>query len=100
MTEREKCAKGLLYDTTFPGRDEENLKCLDLCYAFNNTLPSELKKREEILRKIFKKLGKNPRAEQSIQVSFGYNIEAGDNLFINHNCVFIDPGKITLGNDV
>lgn len=100
MTEREKCNAGLIYNTAFPGRDADNLKCLDLCFEFNHTLPSELKKREAILRKIFHKLGKNPRAEQNIQISFGYNMKAGDNLFINHDCVFLDPGKITFGNDV
>lgn len=100
MTEREKCDAGLMYDTSFPGRDEDNLKCLDLCYEFNHTLPSELKKREEILRRILHKVGSNCRAEQNIYISFGYNIEAGDNLFINHDCVFLDPGKITFGNNV
>lgn len=100
MTEREKCALGLMYDTGFPGRDEDNLRCLDLCYAFNHTLPSELAAREAIIRKILHRVGKNVRVEQNIFISFGYNIEAGDNLFINHDCVFLDPGKITLGDNV
>ena len=89
MTEREKCQLGLLYDTTFPGRDEDNLRCLDLCHEFNQMKPSDLAGREAILRKILHRVGKNVRAEQNIYISFGYNIEAGDNLFINHNCVFL-----------
>ena len=100
MTEREKCQLGLLYDTTFPGRDEDNLRCLDLCHEFNQMKPSDLAGREAILRKILHRVGKNVRAEQNIYISFGYNIEAGDNLFINHNCVFLDPGKITFGDNV
>ena len=31
---------------------------------------------------------------------FGFNIEVGDNFFSNNNCNFMDPGKITFGNDV
>ena len=31
---------------------------------------------------------------------FGFNIEAGDNFFANNNSVFVDPGKITFGNNV
>ncbi len=100
MTEKEKCLAGLIYDANYTGRDEDNLRCLDLCYEFNHTLPSELEKREQIIRKIMKRVGKNVRVEQNIFISFGYNIEAGDNLFINHDCVFLDPGKITHGNNV
>lgn len=100
MTEREKCQLGLLYDTTFPGRDEDNLRCLDLCHEFNQMKPSDLAGRMAILRRILHKVGKNARAEQNIYISFGYNMEAGDNLFINHNCVFLDPSKITFGDNV
>ena len=71
MTEREKCQLGLLYDTTFPDRDEDNLRCLDLCHEFNQMKPSDLAGREAILRKILHKVGKNVRAEQNIYISFG-----------------------------
>lgn len=100
MTEKEKCLAGLMYDTNDPGRDEDNLRCLDLCHEFNHTKPSELALRESIIRKILHKAGNNIRVEQNIFVSFGYNMEVGDNVFINHDCVFLDPGKITLGNYV
>lgn len=100
MTEKEKCMAGEMYEADYPGRDEDNLKCLDLCYEFNHAKPSDLAYRESIIRKIFHKVGKNVRVEQNIFVSFGYNIEAGDNLFINHDCVFLDPGKITFGDNV
>ena len=100
MTEQEKCLAGLMYDASYPGRDEDNLRCLDLCYEFNHTKPSDLAAREAIIRKILHKVGKNVRVEQNIYISFGYNIEAGNNLFINHDCVFLDPGKITIGNNV
>ena len=41
-----------MYDTTFSGRDEDNLRCLDLCHEFNQMKPSDLAGREAILRKI------------------------------------------------
>jgi len=100
MTEQEKCNAGLMYDTTFPGREEMHLKCMDLCFAYNNTLPSDTVRREELLRKIFGKLGKNPYVEPTLFCGFGWNIEAGDNFFANTNCVFVDPGKITFGDNV
>lgn len=100
MTELEKCNAGLLYDTTFPGREEMHLQCAQLCYDYNHTRPSDMQRREEILRKLFGKLGKNPYVEPNIFCGFGWNIEAGDNFYANNNCVFVDPGKIIFGDNV
>lgn len=100
MTELEKCQKGLLYDTAFPGREESHLACADLCFAYNHTLPSDMQRREELLRKLFGKAGKSPYVEPNIFCGFGWNIEVGDFFFANNNCVFVDPGKITFGDYV
>lgn len=100
MTEREKCDNGLLYDTTFPGREEMHLVCADLCYDYNHTRPSDMKTRESIIRKLFGKVGANPYIEPNIFCGFGFNISVGDNFFANNNCIFVDPGKITFGNNV
>ena len=100
MTEQEKCNQGLLYDTGFAGREEAHIVCADLCYEYNHTRPSDMATRESLLRKIFGKLGKNPYVEPMLFCGFGFNIEAGDNFFANNNCVFVDPGRITFGDDV
>lgn len=100
MTEFEKCQAGLLYDTTFPGREEAHLKCADLCYDYNHTRPSDMEKREELIRAIFGRVGKSPYVEPTLFCGFGWNIEVGDYFFANNNCVFVDPGKITFGDYV
>ena len=100
MTEKEKCAKGFLYDTNFPGREEDHLKCADLCWEYNRTKPSDMETREKLIRQIFGKVGKNPYVEPNLFCGFGWNIEVGDNFFANNNCVFVDPGKIIFGDDV
>ena len=100
MTELEKCRQGYLYDTAFPGREEAHIACAELCYDYNHTRPSDMEGRERLLRRIFGKLGKNPYVEPMLFCGFGFNIEAGDNFFANNNCVFVDPGKITFGDDV
>ena len=100
MTEFEKCQAGLMYDTTFPGREASHLKCADLCWEYNHTRPSNMKKREKLIRKLFGKVGENPYVEPNIFCGFGWNIEVGDNFFANNNCIFVDPGKITFGNNV
>ena len=100
MTEQEKCFAGLMYDTTFPGREEAHLVCADLCYEYNHTRPSDTARREELIRKLFGKVGKSPYVEPNIFCGFGTNIEVGDYFFANNNCVFVDPGKITFGDYV
>ena len=100
MTEFEKCQAGLMYDTTFEGREEDHLRCADLCYDYNHTRPSDMKRREEIIRQLFGKVGKNPYVEPNIFCGFDWNIEVGDNFFANNNCIFVDPGKITFGDNV
>lgn len=98
--EQEKCEAGLLYNIGTPERDQAHVACMDLCHEFNHTLPSDKAKREEILRKLFGRLGAEPYIEPNIFCGFGFNIEAGNRFFVNNNCVFIDPGKIVFGDDV
>jgi len=100
MTEREKCDAGLLYDTKTPEREEDHMACMDLCFEYNHTRPSDMQKREELLRRLFGKLGSDPYVEPTLFCGFGYNIEAGDRFYVNNNCVFVDPGKIIFGDDV
>lgn len=100
MTEKEKCEEGLLYHTGYAGREEAHLRCADLCWEYNRTKPSDMHTREMLLRQIFGKLGSNPYVEPNLFCGFGSNVEAGDNFFANNNCVFVDSGKITFGNDV
>ncbi len=100
MTEWEKCLSGLLYDTTFPEREEQHLEAADLCYEYNQTRPSDVIRREKLIRKLFGKVGKNVYVEPNIFCGFGFNIEVGDNFYANNNCNWIDPGKIIFGDNV
>ena len=96
MTEAEKCRAGLLYDTTYPEREAQHLACAELCYAYNHTSPSELARREALLRQILGKVGQRPYVEPNFHCSFGTNIQVGDDFFANHDCVFIDPTELIL----
>lgn len=100
MTEWEKCLSGLLYDINFPGREDQHLQAADLCYEFNMTRPSQVEKREEIIRRLFGKTGKGVYVEPNIFCGFGFNIEVGDYFYANNNCNFVDPGKIIFGDHV
>lgn len=100
MTEAEKCSCGLWYDAGYKGREEAHIICADLCYEYNSTRPSDMARREQIIRRLFGRTGKHFYIEPAIFCGFGYNIEIGDYFFANNNCVFVDPAKITFGEHV
>lgn len=101
MTNKELMLNGYLYNSMV---DEdlflERLTANDLCYKYNNIKPSKTKKRDKVLRKIIGKAGKNVQFLQPFYCDYGYNIEVGDNFFANYGCIFLDPNKITFGNNV
>jgi acetyltransferase-like isoleucine patch superfamily enzyme len=54
--------------------------------------------RRILARHIFRRCGRNFKCFQFVKVSFGYNIEVGDNVVV-HRCVLLDDrGGIVLGN--
>ncbi len=101
MTNKELMLNGYLYNSMVDeGLFLERLTANDLCYKYNNIKPSKTKKRDKVLRKIIGKAGKNVQFLQPFYCDYGYNIEVGDNFFANYGCIFLDPNKITFGNNV
>lgn len=98
--EFEKCARGEMYNTAFRGRDELVTQALALCQEYNQTPAGDKKRREALIRELFGKVGKNPDIEPNVFCGFGFNIEVGDNFFANNGCNFMDPAKITFGDNV
>ena len=100
MTEFEKCQAGLMYDTTFEGREESHLKCADLCYDYNHLRPSQEEEQRAILKKLLGKTGESFCITAPFWCDYGYNIEIGENFYTNHNCVILDGAKVKFGDNV
>jgi acetyltransferase-like isoleucine patch superfamily enzyme len=49
---------------------------------------------------IFKRVGENFKCFQHVEFSFGYNMEAGDNVVVHRHVLLDDRGGIVLGNNV
>ncbi len=101
MTEKEKMLIQMLYDAN-NDKDliEERFRAKDMCYEYNNLKPSDVKNQEKILRKLLGKTKDNFCIIAPFWCDYGYNIEIGENFFVNHNCTFLDGGKITFGDNV
>ena len=92
---------GLLFD---PSGLENNaadiMKCLDLCYRYNQCLPSNAEEKEAILNQIIKSKGKNVVITSPFWCDHGCNISIGDNFYSNHNLVITDGASVTFGDNV
>lgn len=49
---------------------------------------------------VFKKVGENFKAFHFVEVSFGYNLEVGDDVVVHRNVLLDDRGGIVIGNNV
>ena len=101
MTEKEKMLAGMIYDANYD-KDlmRERLRCKDLCYEFNQLRPSQIEAQEELIRKILGKTKKSFYILSPFWCDYGYNIEIGENFFMNHGCVILDAAKVTFGDNV
>lgn len=101
MTEKEKMLMQMLHDANNDKElIEERVRAKDMCYEYNNLKPSDVKNQEKLLRKLLGKTKDNFCIIAPFWCDYGYNIEIGENFFANHNCIILDGGKITFGNNV
>lgn len=100
LTEKEKMIKGELYDATDESLYTERETVKNLTYDYNLIRRSDKDKRDELIRKILGKAGKNLWIESPFQCDYGYNIEIGDNFYSNHNLIILDCAKVKIGDNV
>ena len=81
-------------------RHEARLNAYNWCYKYNQLSPINEKGQQVILNKLLKSLGENVRVKPPFYCDYGYNIELGNNVDINYNCVILDDNLVIIGNDV
>ena len=100
MTNKEKMLNGEYYTSLDEKLTEERDWANDMLFEFNGLRPSLRDKREQIIRRLFGKVGKNCWIESPFNCDYGYNITVGDNFYTNTNCCILDCAKVTIGNNV
>ncbi|WPR76620.1 sugar O-acetyltransferase [Algoriphagus sp. NG3] len=100
MTEKEKMLAGELYQAGDPELVAERLQARKLVKTFNDSDPLDTDGRISLIRKVLGKAGKNLWVEPPFFCDYGTNIEVGDDVFFNFNCVVLDVCKVTLGDRV
>ena len=100
-TEKEKAREGILYDANNDAElVAERLAAADMTYELNRLRPSQVAEREAVIRRLLGRTGKNVSIVSPFYCDYGYNIETGENFFMNMNCVILDGTKVTFGDNV
>ncbi len=100
-TEKEKAREGILYDANNDAElVAERLAAADMTYELNRLRPSQVAEREAVIRRLLGRTGKNVSIVSPFFCDYGYNIEIGENFFMNMNCVILDGAKVTFGDNV
>ena len=99
MTDYEKMHSGDIYNPSDDTIFEEQIKCLDRLYDFNATRPTELEKREKMLKEMLAEVGENCYIEPPFHSNWGgKNVHLGKNVYFNFNATMVDDTHIYIGD--
>jgi len=97
-TEREKMLAGELYDPLDADLVRGRERARDLCQALNATREAEAEERRRILRDLFAVGGDSVWMQPPFFCDYGANIELGERVFFNFNCVVLDVCRVRIGS--
>lgn len=99
MSEKDKLHTGDLY---LPGDDEilvEQQQCLEKLYDFNQTRPSEMDKRNAMLKEMLAEVGEGCYIEPPFHSNFGgHHVHFGNYVYANFNFTAVDDTHIYVGD--
>ncbi|RVT96039.1 sugar O-acetyltransferase [Rhodovarius crocodyli] len=97
-TEREKMLAGELYDSFDPALVADRIRVRELCQQMNAAPESEEGLRRELCRQIFGKGGDSVWMQPPFYCDYGRNIELGERVYFNFNCVVLDVCPVRIGD--
>ena len=99
MDNKEKMHSGDLYLPMDEELMKEQLQHLDRLYDFNQTRPTELEKRESMLKEMFAEIGEGCYIEPPLRSNFGgHHVHFGKNIYANFNLTLVDDTHIYVGD--
>ncbi len=99
-TEKQKMLSGELYLASDPELVAEHYRADSMLQAYNATLEPDTETRLKILQQLLGHIGSTPTIVPRFHCDYGYNIYAGDNLYLNCGCVILDCNEVHIGNNV
>lgn len=97
-TERQKMLAGEMYDPFDPELVAARTRARDLCRDLNATRDSDETERRRILRDLFGAGGDTVWMQPPFYCDYGTNVELGERVFFNFNCIVLDVCRIRIGD--
>ena len=99
MEQRDNMHNGKLYDPNDNSVMEEQMVCLDRLYDFNQTRPSEMDKRNAIMKEMMGDVGKDCYIEPPFHANWGgKHVHFGDGVYANFGLTCVDDTHIYVGS--
>ncbi|MGN6402516.1 MAG: sugar O-acetyltransferase [Flavisolibacter sp.] len=97
-TEKEKMLAGELYNALDEQLSNERTKARQLLKKLNDAHADDTAAVHEVLKALLPNAGKDLWIHPPFYCDYGYNIEAGEKVFFNFNCVVLDVMKVSIGS--
>jgi len=97
-TEREKMLRGEPYNPLDPELIAGRERARDACQALNATREGHAEERRRILQDLFAAGGDSVWMQPPFFCDYGSNIELGERVFFNFNCVVLDVCSVRIGS--
>jgi len=102
-TEKEKMMAGELYQAFDSELLRERQEAKRLCFEFNQTCPTDERKRKAILEQLLPHSMHHEDGacwvESPFHCDYGYNVKTGRNFYANHGCTILDCNEVSIGNN-
>src|SRR5215813_9295179 len=97
-SESQKMLAGELYNPLDPELVAARIRARDLCQSLNATRESDDEERRRILRELFRAGGETVWMQPPFFCDYGSNIELGERVFFNFNCIVLDVCPVRIGS--
>jgi maltose O-acetyltransferase len=97
-SERERMLAGELYDPMDAELVAGRIRARDLCLALNASAEADEAGRRAIVRELIGQGGDSAWIQPPFFCDYGANIELGERVFFNFNCVVLDVCRVTIGD--
>jgi len=99
MTIKEKMHNTELYLPSDEELSKEQRNYMNDLYDFNHTRPTEISKRNELLKKMFAEIGEGCYIEPPLHANWGgHHVHLGKNVYANFNLTLVDDTHIYIGD--
>ncbi len=96
--DKQKMLAGELYLAGDPELKADHERVCTWLDRYNATIARDQDERLALLADLFGRVGRGCNIRPPFFCDYGYNIELGDHVFLNFNCVLLDVMTITIGD--